>query len=174
MEAESCTFLPLRHDNSTDPPPSNRKTTHGAQQHTCMKTHQWMAGQEWVSLGETGEYTGKNSHWWRAQWNVLSWRKGEKICKCQSKEVDFSQAKELPVCVLLALIPPSHCLISSLWITPLPQSCFSLLVQEFVGRLLKNKIKHSYLQMFIRHRTWDACVYTAFTDWAQLVQLIIG
>lgn len=153
---------------------SNRKTTHGTQQHTRMKTHQWTAGQERVSLGGMGEYTGKNSHRWRMQHSGMCCHggKGKKYLNVNLSRW-ISQSGQRAPC-LCPLGPHPSLALSDLWITPLPQSCFSLLVQEFVGRLLKNKIKHSYLQTVIRRRTWDACVYTAFTDWARLVELIIG
>lgn len=136
----------------------------------------WGGGQERVFLGKMGGCTGKNSHGWRVQDSGACCRggKGREYLNDNLRRWILQPGQELPVCVLLALIPPSHCLISSLWITPLPQSCFSLLVQEFVGRLLKNKIKHSYLQTVIRHRTWDVWVYTAFNKQALLVQLVIG
>lgn len=100
------------------------------------------------------------------RWTVLSWRE-EETSQGQPKKVDFPAGPErLPVCVLPALIPPSLAPSDRLPLknAPPPSPVFPLLVQEFVGRLLKNKIKHSYLQTVIRRRSGDACVYTAFTS----------
>lgn len=107
------------------------------------------------------------------QWNVLSWRKGEKISKCQSKKVDFTSR---PKSSLFVSSWPSS-LPRSVWsvpfeLRPSPSPVFLSWYRNLWGVSSKTRL-NSYLQTVIRSRTWDECVYTAFTDYQYIINNMI-
>lgn len=109
------------------------------------RSEEWMEGRgRGEREGEAERENRRRVSMWKSRTIALpgaaTWLMGGKqLGKYQNRAC--IQVSTVKSALFLSPIPNSLLLISSLWKTPLPQACFSLLEQEFMGRLLKNKIK---------------------------------